>query len=161
MTLSLGPFCTPIERSESARLLNHSPTLPVQFTTEPCTALKVSAFEAESCRMRPSTRSRIKPVHDSPVVVISGASSGIGEDAALFLNQLGYWVAAGIRREADGDILQAKAADPERLRPVIFDVTSDDQVAAAGQTIEGMLEAGQRFAGVFSNAGVAHYEGDT
>ena len=143
-------------------LLSHSPTLPVtRSLREPCTALKTSASEAESCRTRPSTCSRIKPVHDSPVVVVSGASCGIGEDAALFLNQLGYLVAAGIRREPDGDLLQAKAVDPERLRPVVFDVTSDDQVAAARQTIEGMLETGRRFAGVFSNAGVAHYEGDT
>jgi NAD(P)-dependent dehydrogenase (short-subunit alcohol dehydrogenase family) len=111
--------------------------------------------------MKASTRIRIETVDDSPVVVVSGASSGIGEDAALFLNQLGYLVAAGVRRGSDGDRLRAKAADPGRLRPVVFDVTSDEQVTAARRVVEEMLENGLRFAGLFSNAGVAHYEGDT
>jgi NAD(P)-dependent dehydrogenase (short-subunit alcohol dehydrogenase family) len=100
-------------------------------------------------------------VADSPVVVVSGASSGIGEDSALLLNQLGYTVAAGVRRETDGDELGAKAAKPDTLHPVTFDVTSDEQVEAARQFVGDLVSAGRRFAGVFSNAGVVHLEGDT
>lgn len=43
----------------------------------------------------------------------------------------------------------------------MFDVTSDEQVTAARRVVEETLENGRRFAGLFSNAGVAHYEGDT
>lgn len=100
-------------------------------------------------------------VHDAPVVVVSGASSGIGEDAAIFLNQLGYLVVAGVRREADAEALRAKAVDPTRLCPVEFDVTSDEQVGSSRRTVEGLVDDGHAFAGVFSNAGIAHLRGDT
>ncbi len=96
----------------------------------------------------------------SPVVVVSAASSGIGEDSALFLNQIGYTVAAGVRRRSDGDALRAKASVPDDLHPVMFDVTIDDQVDSARRFVED-LATGRRFAGMFSNAGVAHLEGDT
>ena len=100
-------------------------------------------------------------VSDHPVVVVTGASSGMGEDAALFLNQLGYTVAAGIRRSDDGDGLHAKAEHPERFHPLLLDVTDDAQVDAARAAVEVMVDDGSPFAGVFSNAGIAHFEGDT
>lgn len=106
-------------------------------------------------------RLQFSPVDGEPVVVISGASSGIGEDAALFLNQLGYTVAAGVRRAADGDSLRTKAPVPGRLHPVVFDVTSDEQVDAARRAVEELVSGGRPFAGAFSNAGIAHFEGDT
>lgn len=106
-------------------------------------------------------RTRVAHVEGSPVVVVSGASSGIGEDAAGFLSELGYTVMAGVRRTSDGDALRATASAPERLRPVLLDVTSDEQVAAAATTVEVLVGTGRRFAGVFSNAGIAHLEGDT
>jgi NAD(P)-dependent dehydrogenase (short-subunit alcohol dehydrogenase family) len=106
-------------------------------------------------------RFHFAPVSDSPIVVVSGASSGIGEDTALFLNRLGYTVAAGIRHDSDGDSLRAKAVVPDSLHPVVCDVTSDEQVCSARQVVDELLVTGRRFAGVFSNAGVAHYEGDT
>ena len=100
-------------------------------------------------------------VSDHPVVVVTGASSGMGEDAALFLNQLGYTVAAGIRRSDDGDGLHAKAEHPERFHPLLLDVTDDAQVDAARAAVEVMVNDGSPFAGVFSNAGIAHFEGHT
>jgi NAD(P)-dependent dehydrogenase (short-subunit alcohol dehydrogenase family) len=104
---------------------------------------------------------RVASVRDSPVVVVSGSSSGIGEDAALFLNELGYTVVAGVRRDDHGERLRAKAVAPKDLHPAVFDVTSDEQVEAARQVVERLVADGRRFAGVFSNAGVVHYQGDT
>ena len=43
-------------------------------------------------------------------VLVTGASSGIGRDAALHLSDLGYRVAAGVRRAADGGRLAGDAS---------------------------------------------------
>jgi NAD(P)-dependent dehydrogenase (short-subunit alcohol dehydrogenase family) len=104
---------------------------------------------------------RVRAVDDQSVVVVTGASSGMGQDAALYLNHLGYTVAAGIRRPEEGDVLVAEAVEPARMRPLVLDVTDDGQVAAARSVVEGLVGGGLPFAGVFSNAGIAHFEGDT
>lgn len=104
---------------------------------------------------------RLASIEGSPVVVISGASSGIGKDSALFLNQLGYQVVAGVRRPSDGAVLRAEATNPELLRPLVFDVTDDGQVDAAREAVAEMIADGRPFAGIFSNAGVVHFSGDT
>ena len=49
---------------------------------------------------------------------------GIGRHAALHLaDKGGFLVLAGVRRPQDGEALKAKAAHPERIVPVILDVT--------------------------------------
>ena len=50
--------------------------------------------------------------HNSPIgsVVISGASSGIGEACAIHLDKLGYQVFAGVRKESDGQRLVGKSS---------------------------------------------------
>jgi NAD(P)-dependent dehydrogenase (short-subunit alcohol dehydrogenase family) len=106
-------------------------------------------------------RNRVDPVQGSPIVVISGASSGIGKDAALFLNQLGYTVFAGVRRVTDREMLVEEARDPARMCPVLFDVTDDEAISAARGVVQQKVAAGLPFAGIFSNAGVVHLEGDT
>ncbi len=47
--------------------------------------------------------------------LITGASSGIGEDAALYFNELGYVVFAGVRRVEDGERVRDKASRPDAL----------------------------------------------
>jgi NAD(P)-dependent dehydrogenase (short-subunit alcohol dehydrogenase family) len=90
------------------------------------------------------------------VVLVTGASSGIGRDAALFLDERGYTVAAGVRKPEDGERLRGDAPRPDALVPVRLDVTSADDVArAVGEVADlGPLRA------VFSNAGIAAYDGD-
>lgn len=87
-----------------------------------------------------------------PAVLVTGASSGIGEACALHLDGLGHRVFAGVRRAADGDRLQAGASD--RLHPVHLDVTDqasiDDAVAVVAAHLGTM-----RFAGLVNNAGIA------
>ena len=83
-------------------------------------------------------------------VVVSGASSGIGEACALHLDRLGFYVFAGVRQEAAGLALKEKASS--RLIPVMLDVTSAESIAAAVETIRtatnGVLH------GLVNNAGI-------
>jgi len=54
-------------------------------------------------------------------VLITGASSGIGEACALRLSGHGFGVFAGVRKESDGAALQQKSA---AIVPVLIDVTN-------------------------------------
>lgn len=82
-------------------------------------------------------------------VLVTGASTGIGEACALRLDRLGHRVYAGVRREADGERLRAAAS--ERLQPVLVDVTDTGQVEAAAKQIG--AEAGG-LQGLVNNAGI-------
>lgn len=89
---------------------------------------------------------------DHGTVVVTGASSGIGEASALRLDALGFQVFAGVRRAADGDALRAKASD--RLTPLLLDVTDPAAIAAAVATVtEAVGPAG--IAALVNNAGIA------
>jgi NAD(P)-dependent dehydrogenase (short-subunit alcohol dehydrogenase family) len=85
-------------------------------------------------------------------IVITGASTGIGEACALRLDNLGYRVFAGVRRQSDGDALRARASD--RLTPVLIDVTDERSIAESRKTVEAAVgDAG--LLGLVNNAGVA------
>lgn len=78
-----------------------------------------------------------------PVVLITGASSGIGKTCAEHLHARGYRVYGTSRRAA-------ATAESEGFRLIAMDVTSEDSVAQAIQLIlsrEGRLDV------VFNNAG--------
>lgn len=84
-------------------------------------------------------------------VVITGASTGIGEACALELDRLGFRVFAGVRSEEAERKLQALASS--RLVPLRIDVTDMATIAAAAKTIgETVGDAG--IAGLVNNAGV-------
>ena len=81
----------------------------------------------------------------SGVVLVTGASTGIGEATALHLRELGFDPVAGVRRDEDAERLESQG-----LRTVRLDVTDDSQIAAARKAIgDGPL------AGLVNNAGVA------
>ncbi|WP_250125607.1 SDR family oxidoreductase [Chroococcidiopsis sp. CCMEE 29] len=85
-------------------------------------------------------------------VVVTGASTGIGETCALWLDKLGFQVFAGIRTDRDAQALKQKAS--ERLNPIFLDVTDADSIASAAQTVAiAVGDAG--LAGLVNNAGVA------
>jgi NAD(P)-dependent dehydrogenase (short-subunit alcohol dehydrogenase family) len=63
------------------------------------------------------------------IILLTGASTGIGRSTALHLDKLGYTVFAGVRRETDGEALR-QAASP-RLQPIILDVTKPADIANA------------------------------
>ena len=48
---------------------------------------------------------------DRRVVVITGASTGIGRATALLLDELGFRVFAGVRKSVDGDALLELSSD--------------------------------------------------
>jgi hypothetical protein len=77
-------------------------------------------------------------VHDSGVVVITGASSGIGKAATIKLASLGYTVVAGVRKEADGAaILNSVDKNVGKfIVPTIIDVTKIESIDAAVDTAQ-------------------------
>ena len=92
------------------------------------------------------------PVYKEGVVVVTGASTGIGHDAAVTLHDAGYTVFAGIRRKEDADSLQG-----ERMHPIILDVTSSADIDRALVTVQGYLSTSQLpLAGVVNNAGIGY-----
>ena len=84
-------------------------------------------------------------------VVITGASTGIGEACALRLDRKGIRVFAGVRNGADGESLRMRSSD--YLTPVIIDVTDPESIASACETIADIV-GGEGLAGVVNNAGV-------
>jgi NAD(P)-dependent dehydrogenase (short-subunit alcohol dehydrogenase family) len=82
-------------------------------------------------------------------VVVTGASSGIGADAAALLAREGFAVFAGVRSEADA----ARAATlHDRVTPLMLDVADRGSIDAAVKTV---AERGHPLRGVVANAGIA------
>ena len=85
-------------------------------------------------------------------VLVTGASTGIGEACALHLDRLGHRVFAGVRREADGERL--RSASSSRLEPVRLDVTDAGQIETVTARLDGACGAAG-LSGVVNNAGIA------
>jgi NAD(P)-dependent dehydrogenase (short-subunit alcohol dehydrogenase family) len=83
-------------------------------------------------------------------VVVTGASSGIGEACARRLAGLGFHVFAGVRKPEDGERLAREIAG---VTPLRIDVTDADSIAAAAQSVSEQTQG--RLAGLVNNAGVA------
>jgi NAD(P)-dependent dehydrogenase (short-subunit alcohol dehydrogenase family) len=83
------------------------------------------------------------------LVLISGASTGMGAATARELASRGYHVLAGVRRAADADALRAT-----NLEPVILDITDPHQIeAVAGRVAADPARRPLR--AVINNAGIA------
>lgn len=65
----------------------------------------------------------IDSVEVREIVVVTGASSGIGAATARELSKRGYHVLAGVRRQEDADAIRAA-----NLEPVMLDITNDADV---------------------------------
>lgn len=84
-------------------------------------------------------------------VLITGASTGIGEACALHLAARGWRVFAGVRRDEDGQALVSKASG--YVLPILLDVTRQSDIDAAAAYIGGIVgDAGLH--GLFNNAGI-------
>lgn len=86
---------------------------------------------------------------DRKAILVTGASSGIGETTAHILAERGFHVFAGVRRVEDGERLAA--AIGARCTPVLIDVTDTTSIEDAAAAI---AKAGGIF-GLVNNAGVA------
>jgi NAD(P)-dependent dehydrogenase (short-subunit alcohol dehydrogenase family) len=85
-------------------------------------------------------------------VLITGASTGIGRATALHLDRLGWFVFAGVRKDADAGALCA--ASTGRLTPVHLDVTDAASITAAVEMLGAAVgDAGLQ--GLVNNAGIA------
>ena len=81
----------------------------------------------------------------SGTVLVTGASTGIGEATALHLRDVGFTPIAGVRKDEDAERLEGLG-----LRTVKLDVTDADAIAAARESL------GQEpLAGLVNNAGIA------
>jgi NAD(P)-dependent dehydrogenase (short-subunit alcohol dehydrogenase family) len=78
-------------------------------------------------------------------VVVTGASSGIGEACALRLARNGRQVFAGVRTGSDAERLRGQG-----LEPMMLDVTDPASIAAAAERL-----AGGPLHGLVNNAGIA------
>lgn len=85
------------------------------------------------------------------IVVVTGASTGIGQATANLLAERGYTVFASVRKESDAE---QYAANPN-IHPLLMDVTDRDMVKAAAETVQSFLQADDRVAGLVNNAGIA------
>lgn len=91
------------------------------------------------------TRTRDLPV------LITGASTGIGQACALHLDKLGFAVFAGIRKESDAESLKRQASN--KLTPVFIDVTDQNSILTAVEAVS--LAVGNRgLHGLVNNAGI-------
>ena len=85
-------------------------------------------------------------------VVVTGASTGIGQACALLLDQLGFSVYAGVRQDIDAQTLKQKGS--ERLIPIFLDVTDAESIAAAVDQVTNAV-GGAGILGLVNNAGIA------
>ena len=84
-------------------------------------------------------------------VLITGASTGIGAACAVHLDQLGFRVFAGVRREQDGEALKRLATD--RLLPVMIDVTDGSTIQQACSMVAEQVGSRGLY-GLVNNAGI-------
>ncbi len=85
-------------------------------------------------------------------VVITGASTGIGEACAILLDQMGFLVFAGVRKDVDAQKLQQKASS--RLTPIFLDITDAQSISSAVEIVANAT-GDNGIWGLINNAGVA------
>ena len=81
----------------------------------------------------------------SGTVLVTGASTGIGEATVVHLKGLGFDAVGAVRKDDDAERLEARG-----VRTVRIDVTKPDQIAAAREEL-----GDAPLAGLVNNAGIA------
>ena len=86
-------------------------------------------------------------------VVVTGASSGIGRATALHLDEKGYRVFAGVRKQKDANALKKEGS--ERLTPITIDVTKPQSIKSAKAKVQRAVGK-EGITGLVNNAGIAN-----
>jgi NAD(P)-dependent dehydrogenase (short-subunit alcohol dehydrogenase family) len=81
-------------------------------------------------------------------ILVTGASTGIGQACALRFARLGFRVFAGVRKPADAEALEA--GSPGNITAVLLDVTCQYSIAGALAAVGDVP-----LAGLINNAGIA------
>jgi len=89
-------------------------------------------------------------MNSKQTVLITGASTGIGKACTLHLDEMGFKVYAGVRKQSDADNLKKEASD--NLEPVILDVTNSQSINDTADYI-GQETNGELY-GLVNNAGI-------
>ena len=93
-------------------------------------------------------------VHEGGIILISGASTGIGHHAAVTLAEKGYHVFAGVRKEKDVEMI--KQTKQSNLYPIILDVSEHDSCVNAMNFItQETKRLNLPFIALVNNAGVS------
>lgn len=87
--------------------------------------------------------------NEDELIVISGASTGMGAATARELARQGYQVLAGVRRQVDADAIRAL-----NVEPVILDITDPEHIDALVSRIADDPHH-RRLRAVVNNAGIA------
>jgi NAD(P)-dependent dehydrogenase (short-subunit alcohol dehydrogenase family) len=95
-----------------------------------------------------TTSTQSSPSRDE-LIVVTGASTGIGAATARELASRGFHVLAGVRRESDAEALRA-----ERIEPHTLDITVDADVAAISERVADDPDH-RRLRALVNNAGIA------
>ena len=82
------------------------------------------------------------------LVVITGASTGIGAATARELARRGFYVLAGVRRDRDADEIRGPG-----IEPLIIDITKPDHIRALASRVHGDPQ-GRALRALVNNAGV-------
>jgi len=90
-------------------------------------------------------------VHKSGIIVISGASQGIGKHAAFEMAKAGYTVYAGVRSEKDAKKMREEASQLS-VEPVILEVTNEEHILTLKKKI---IASGLPLVAVVNNAGIS------
>jgi NAD(P)-dependent dehydrogenase (short-subunit alcohol dehydrogenase family) len=85
-------------------------------------------------------------------ILVTGASSGIGESACHALAAAGYDILAGVRQKSDADRLAALMND--KIHPILLDVTEDTSVSQAVKEAACLMGENSLVA-IINNAGIA------
>jgi NAD(P)-dependent dehydrogenase (short-subunit alcohol dehydrogenase family) len=87
--------------------------------------------------------------HKAEIMVVTGASTGMGTATARELAARGYHVLAGVRREHDADTIRA-----EGVEPVILDITRPEHIEALVDRITADPH-GRPLRALVNNAGIS------
>ena len=89
------------------------------------------------------------PSKEQSLVVVSGASTGMGLETARALARRGHHVLAGVRRQRDADSIRA-----DNIEPVVLDITIPEHVQALRSRIDDD-PARRPLRAVVNNAGIS------